>query len=198
MIRKTVTLTVLVSMVVFLTAGPSLAQEKEKYKYAGVGFGLREVTGSEVNMWAIAAHAVIGMTPVFALAGDFNWGWRTYRTISSSATTDRDNQGWNLNVLIMAQVPVGNSGVVLNFGPGLAVINHETETVSGSTTTKTDYGTNLGFVAGMGAVIPIQEKWIGFFTYRHAVVTGDFPTSSGSGQSEIGGPSTIVGVGRNF
>jgi hypothetical protein len=184
----------------------------------GVGFGARSVTGDTpaprvgetANLTQFGVHAVYALNPKFAIVGDWAYGFRTLSyTASSSSSTIKNKStatGWALNGLFAATQSIGSNGAQLYFGPGLALIkavfditNDDNGTV---TVKKAHLGTNIGFVVGAGAIVPIKAKWHGFFSYRHAWVIGEYnqatTTSSVVADVPIGGQSALVGVGMGF
>jgi hypothetical protein len=163
-------------------------------------------------MWSVGAHGLFAINPKLAIAADWAWGWREIQYTSSTTLTDPATSvdakslisGWALNALIAATLPVGDG--LLYAGPGLAIIWGElqrTQILNGQETRTTlDFGTNVGFVAGAGGIMPLKEKWHAFFSMRYAIVTGEAEVattqSSVKTDYQMGGPSVLVGVGYGF
>jgi hypothetical protein len=202
------------------TAFGQAGDEKDTKIWLGAGFGTRITTGDTPalllgetsNMWSVGAHGLFALNPKLAIAADWSWGWREVKYTSSTTLTDPATSvdskslisGWALNALITATLPVGDG--LLYAGPGLAVIWGElqrTEILNGvETRTTLDFGTNVGFVAGAGAIMPLKTKWHAFFSMRYAIVTGEAEVattqSSVKTDYQMGGPSVLVGVGYGF
>jgi hypothetical protein len=196
------------------------AQDDDTKVWLGAGFGTRAVTGDtpapllgeSSNLWSVGAHGLFKIKPKLAIAADWAWGWREINytsttSLTSPATTVDDKsvfQGWALNALITATLPVGDG--LLYAGPGVAVISGElqrTRTTNGAETRTTlDFGTNIGFVAGAGGIMPLNDKWHAFFSMRYAIVTGkaELATTRSSVKTDyqMGGPSVLVGIGYGF
>jgi len=212
---------VLACLALLLGATTTQAQDSatsESKILVGVGAGARTVTGDTpaprlgetANLTQFGVHAMFALNPKFAIVADWAYGFRTLSYAATGGSTTIENEtnatGWALNGLFAASLPVGSNGGQLYAGPGIALINAVfdiTQTNNGTTTvTKRDLGTNVGFVVGAGAIMPLKNKWHGFFSFRHAWVVGEYSsattTSSVKADVPVGGPSALVGVGMGF
>jgi len=213
-----------VCLALLLGATTTQAQDGDKSEtriWVGVGVGTRVVTGDTpaprigetVNLLQFGAHALFALNPRLAIAADWAYGWRsldyTSSTTSGSGATisnKSESNGWNLNGLIVATLPVGSQGGLLYAGPGLAVIQakYKIEANNNGTVTKrtSDIGTGFGLVVGAGAIMPVKGKWHGFFSFRHTWVVGEFDESTENSSLKadvpIGGPAALVGIGYGF
>jgi hypothetical protein len=212
---------VLACLALLLGATTTQAQDSAKSEskiLVGVGFGARMVTGDTpaprvgetANLTQFGVQALYALNPRLAIVADWAYGWRTLKYEATGGSTTIVNEskatGWNLNGLIAASLPVGSNGGQLYAGPGIALINAVfdiSQTNNGTTTvTKHDLGTNVGFVVGAGAIMPLKNKWHAFFSFRHAWVVGEYSsattTTSVKAEIPVGGPSALVGVGMGF
>jgi len=188
--------------------------------WLGAGIGTRITTGDTPapligetsNLWSVGVHALFALNPKLAIAADWAWGWREVNyasstTLTSPATSVESKstfQGWALNALITATLPVSDG--LLYAGPGLALIWGElqdTEALNGTETRTTlDFGTNVGLVVGAGGIMPLNDKWHAFVSLRYTIVTGEAEVattqSSVKSDYQMGGPSALVGVGYGF
>jgi hypothetical protein len=212
---------VLACLALLLGATTTQAQDSAKSEskiLVGVGFGARMVTGDTpaprvgetANLTQFGVQALYALNPRLAIVADWAYGWRTLKYEATGGSTTIVNEskatGWNLNGLIAASLPVGSNGGLLYAGPGIALINAVfdiSQTNNGTTTvTKHDLGTNVGFVVGAGAIMPLKNKWHAFFSFRHAWVVGEYEqattTSSVKADVPVGGTAALVGVGIGF
>jgi hypothetical protein len=213
------TVIVLSCVALLLGATSTWAQDAAESKIlVGVGAGARLVTGDTpaprlgetANLTQFGVHAMYSLNPRLAIVADWAYGFRTLKytatTSSSSVENETKATGWALNGLIAASLPIGDKGGQLYAGPGVALIKSVfdiTQNNNGTTTvTKHDLGTNVGFVVGAGAIIPLKDKWHAFFSFRHAWVVGEFnqatTTTTVKADVPAGGTSALVGVGMGF
>jgi len=213
------TVIVLSCVALLLGATSTWAQDAAESKIlVGVGAGARMVTGDTpaprigetANLTQFGVHAMFALNPRLAIVADWAYGFRTLKyassTSSSSISNETKSTGWALNGLIAATLPIGDKGGQLYAGPGIALINSVfdiTVNNNGTTTvTKHDLGTNVGFVVGAGAIMPLKDKWHAFFSFRHAWVLGEFnqatTTTTVKADVPVGGTSALVGVGMGF
>lgn len=179
-------------------------------KVASITFELGSEQMGETQLMSYGG--AIGIHPYFRNIGglggvlQFKLGSKTYDTKqiqgSTTTTTSQSKNGFAFDIMAAPFVSFGKDDGIIYPMFGVSIVNAKDKSESGSTTTETDYGTNLGFVFGFGGEVYIMNNICINAKVVQRLATGSYEEDYGSYTVEndvpVGGTEASFGVGVAF
>lgn len=168
-----------------------------------VGLGV-QTSSTGVQLLGIGAGITLFPVRYFGGGADLVYGMKSY---SQEATQGSLTQKATIDAKSLAIDGYFAPHIDFDRGrlypiAGLTIYNFKLESSSGGVTTKYDYGTNVGFVFGLGAEVIVKKQIVLGIKMKNRLVIGkEETTESGvktTTDTPIGGPEGIFTIGLNF
>ncbi len=199
--RRTLAVVIMMLMFTAIFAAP---------KVASVTFelGSEQMGGTQLMSYGGAVGIHPNISNIGGLGGvlQFKLGSKSYdyktKSGSTTTTTSQSSSGFAFDIMAAPFVSLGKDDGIIYPMFGVSIVNAKDKQESGSTTTETDYGTNLGFVFGFGGEVYIMNNICINAKIVQRLATGSYEEDYGSYTVEndvpVGGTEASFGVGVAF